>query len=186
LDRARENGDMQALRSAQRLLAQRDIMTGRPEAARARLEPLVQGPRAADGDVIVLLPTLAWAQLEMNNSGQAAALLRKAVDRAMAAGNQLALLDALHVQARVAIARKRWHDAAQALQRALALARSMPYLYAEASMLYTHGELLAHQGQREKAVQQLSEALAIFRRLGAVKDAERTVAAIAQLPRTTS
>jgi hypothetical protein len=49
----------------------------------------------------------------------------------------------------------------------------MPYPYAEARLLHVYGEMHAQKGELEPARQRLEEALAIFRRLGAHKDAER-------------
>ena len=67
------------------------------------------------------------------------------------------------------------------LDEGLALARSMPYPYAEARLLHVHGQLLAVQGEPELARKRLEAALAIFRRLGARKDLERTEQLVATL-----
>jgi len=65
----------------------------------------------------------------------------------------------------------------------VSLARSMPYPYAEARALETHGMMATRkitqrvsgfEGEPEHGRQRLEQALAIYRRLGAKKDVERT------------
>ena len=63
----------------------------------------------------------------------------------------------------------------------LSLARCMPYPYAEGRLLHVYGEMLAQKGEPEPARERLAAALALFRRLGAHKDAERAEQAIAKL-----
>jgi tetratricopeptide (TPR) repeat protein len=76
---------------------------------------------------------------------------------------------------------ERWADAERSFGEAVSLATSMPYPYAEAWALYEWGMLHAARGDREQAQHRLHEALEIFRRLGARKDAERTEEALARL-----
>ena len=57
----------------------------------------------------------------------------------------------------------------------------MPYPYAEGRLLHVYSEMHAQKGEPEPARERLEAALAIFRRLGARKDAERTEQALADL-----
>jgi hypothetical protein len=57
----------------------------------------------------------------------------------------------------------------------------MPYPYAEARLLEEESRLHQQLGESEPARQQLEEALAIFQRLGALKDVERTEHVLARL-----
>ncbi|HEV7129487.1 MAG TPA: hypothetical protein VGN32_18780 [Ktedonobacterales bacterium] len=66
-----------------------------------------------------------------------------------------------------------WEDAAHTLEEGLALARTMPYPYAEARLLDAYGRLHAQGGEPEQARERLNAAPAIFRRLGARKDIDR-------------
>ncbi|MFL5336619.1 MAG: tetratricopeptide repeat protein [Geminicoccaceae bacterium] len=91
-------------------------------------------------------------------------------------------MDALRVQALVAIRQEHWDKARRSLEEALALARSLGYPYGEARALLMYGLLHAHMGEKEPAREWLEAALAIFRRLGARKDAARTEQTIADLP----
>jgi hypothetical protein len=93
----------------------------------------------------------------------------------------LALVDALRVHAMVAMQQQHWEDAAGALEEGLALARRMPYPYAEGRLLYVYGELHTQKGEPGPARERLEAALAIFRRLGARKDVERAEQAIGAL-----
>jgi hypothetical protein len=49
----------------------------------------------------------------------------------------------------------------------------MPYPYGEARLLHVYGQMHVAKGEPGPARQRLEAALAIFRRLGARKDAER-------------
>jgi tetratricopeptide (TPR) repeat protein len=95
--------------------------------------------------------------------------------------HRLALVDALRVQAMVAIRQERWDEAERSLEEGVALARSMPYPYAEARLLHIYGEMHLQKGEPEPARKRLEAALAIFRRLGARKDTEWVAQAIADL-----
>jgi hypothetical protein len=85
--------------------------------------------------------------------------VREAVEIARTHENVLYLVDALLVYGRALRVTGRSNEAEVALAEALMLARSMPYPYAEAQVLEARGET--------------GEALVIYRRLGAVLDAER-------------
>ena len=174
-------GDLADARWAQGLLAERDLLLGCPGAARARLVPLLDRPGLEELFVTRFLPTLAWAQLELGQIGEAEHVAAQAIRRMRADNLRLDLPDALRVQAMVLIRQGRWAEAVQALEEGLVLARSMPYPYAEARLLHVYGEMHVLTGEPEPARERLEAALAIFQRLGARKDAERVEQAIADL-----
>jgi tetratricopeptide (TPR) repeat protein len=154
------------------LLAEREILEGRPHAACTRLAPLLD---AAHEDVWggpYAQATLAWAYLEMGDVAAADALVGQAVRRARVEGYGFALLEAERVQAMVSTRQGRWEEAERALEEGLALARSMPYPYGEARLLHVYGQMHVAKGEPGPARERLEAALAIFRRLGARKDAE--------------
>lgn len=62
-------------------------------------------------------------------------------------------------------------DAARDVREGVALAREIPYSYGEARLLHVDGQRLAELGERVAAGERLGEALVIFRRLGARRDA---------------
>jgi tetratricopeptide (TPR) repeat protein len=179
---ATRSGDLNPLRWAQLELAEHDLVLGRPEAARARLLPLLDRPGQEEGQVIFLLPALAQAQLELGEVEQAAALVGQSVQRARAEGNRRALVNALRVQALVLTRQSAWAAAERAVEEGLALARSMPYPYAEARLLHVYGDLHGRQGHAQAARECLAAALAVFQRLGARKDAECIARAGAGVP----
>ncbi len=178
---ARRSGDITPVRWAQVELAEHDLRVGRPEAARARLEPLLDRPGLEEGQVIFLLPPLAQAHLELDAVEQAASLVEQGVQRARAQPNQRALVSALRVQALVLTRQEDWTTAERVVEEGLALARGMPYPYAEARLLKVYGEMHLRKGEPGPARQRLEEALAIFQRLGARQDAERVAQAIGDL-----
>ncbi len=165
-------GDIEVARWAQTWLAERDLREGRPGEARDRLIPLLDRPEMYEAgwrelDVSALLPRLAWAYLDLNEGAKAAATAREGVERARTQGHRIALADALWVQGMVAARQERWDEAAQFLEEGLAVARAMPYPYAEARTLETYGTLHRTQGAADTARTRLEGALAIFDRLGA-------------------
>jgi tetratricopeptide (TPR) repeat protein/transcriptional regulator with XRE-family HTH domain len=155
------------------VLAERDLLEGQPERARARLAPVLAAADRDERDSALLLPAYAWAHLDLGDVAAAAAIVGRAIVRAHAKNDRLALVDALRVQAMVASRQGRWTEAARALDEGIALARGMPYPYAEARLLYVHGQVSVYMGQPEPARERLEEALAIFRQLGARKDIEQ-------------
>lgn len=171
---ATRSGDLQVVRLTQSPLAERDLLEGRPDAARARLTPLLDRPGLEERDVTLLLPRLAWAQLDLGNSMQAEDLIAQAVRRARAGNFRLALAEALRVQALIAARAIRWTEAFGAIEEAKALSHHLGYHYGEARALATQGELHRERGELPLALDLFAEALTIFVRLGTQKDIERT------------
>jgi hypothetical protein len=111
----------------------------------------------------------------------AAQLVGQVVTDARSRGDRLALIDALRVQALAAIRQERWDDATQVLEEGISLAHALPYPYAEGRLLQVYGDMYIQKGEADPARERLEAALAIFRRLGAHKDVERTEQALAGL-----
>ena len=150
---------------AQRLLAELDLLEGRPEAAYARIAPILAS--ADQRDTAFLLPSLAWAHLQQGRAAEAAAVAMQAVERARNERNLLALADALRVQALAAMEQERWAAAASALDEGLALTRDIGYPYAEGRLLQVYGALHARTGEPALARRRLEEARDVFQRVGA-------------------
>jgi transcriptional regulator with XRE-family HTH domain/tetratricopeptide (TPR) repeat protein len=163
---------------AQGLLAQLDLLEGRPDAARTRilsLSPAVYH----DGFFEEVVPhgygsLLALASLELGEMAEAERVVSETIAYARATQSQPGLVEALWAAARVALRQGRGTDAAAYLDEALPLARAMPYPHAEARLLRMYGDLHAIRDEPGPARERWASALAIFRRLGARKDAERT------------
>jgi tetratricopeptide (TPR) repeat protein len=175
------SGEMQGLRHATRALAELAVLEGQPDAAVARLVPLLDRPGLEEFDVTYFLPVLAWAYLELGDLAQAEQVIGQALRRARAEQLGLMLVDALRVQALVAARQGRPAEATQALDEGMALARAMPYPYAEARQLELSAGLRRDGGKTGAACEQLEAALCIFRRLGARKDVEHTEQQLAAL-----
>jgi transposase len=178
---AERSGDLQALRWAASLMAELEVLQGRPEAASAHLVPLLDRPGLEECDVTALLPVLAWAYLEQGRVEQAADVVGQALARARREDMRLVLVEALRVQALIALRHGQWDEATRSLEEGIALARSMPYPYAEARLLHVYGRLQAQKGEPEAAQERLEGALAIFARLGAPTDAGQVEQALAGL-----
>jgi uncharacterized protein HemY len=108
----------------------------------------------------------------------------EAVAYARAKSDRLNLVEALRVQALVALRQDHWAEAECTLDEALSLARSMGYPWGEARVLAVCGDLHAGKGDPAAARARLEDALTIFRRLGACKDVERVGQAIVALSRS--
>jgi tetratricopeptide (TPR) repeat protein/transcriptional regulator with XRE-family HTH domain len=174
-------GDPQPVRLANRALAERDLLEGRAEEARARLEPLLGRPDQRRMEAIEVLPMLAWAHLELGHEDRAETLVTEADARARKEYNWLALVDALPIQSLLATRRRQWREAEAALEEALRLTRAMPYPHAEAKALYVYGQLHMAKGEPEQARKRFEAALAICSRLGERLYAEHIEQALAQL-----
>jgi tetratricopeptide (TPR) repeat protein len=168
-------------RPAHRLLAECDILEGQPQAARARLLPLLDRPGLEEWDVTALLPILAWAHLDLGDSALAEDTLTQAFRRARAGNHRLALAEALRVQALLALRQERWVEAERALDEGLALAEQMPYPYAEGRLLHLYGRMHGRKGEPGPARERLEAALRIFQRLGASRDIEHVQQDLATL-----
>jgi tetratricopeptide (TPR) repeat protein len=182
-----ETQDLELIRRSQRLLAELDILEGRPETARGRLEALLDRPGVGEEeDVMYLLPLLAWAYLALGDLERACRIADDAVRRATSEKRRVYLVEALRVQAMAAIWQKRCRDAARILEEGLSLARSMPYPYGEARLLYEYGMMQTQERNTQQAGERLEEAYAIFSRLGAKKDLKRTQQALAAVGRAST
>jgi transcriptional regulator with XRE-family HTH domain/tetratricopeptide (TPR) repeat protein len=173
---ARRTNNVEALRWAECGLAERDLLLGRHDRARARLEPLQDRHGQQELDAIRPLALLAWA-----HAGDAAAarpLLTRATARAREQGMRPALAHALWVRALLEDVFGQPAAAAAALAESLALARAMPLPYAEGKAFYLDGVQSRRRGDTVRATTQLAAALAIFATLG-----ERMYAGLAEAAR---
>jgi len=170
---ATEMGDLQVLRWARAGRAWCDIQGGRPAPARDNLTALLDSSGRDGQGISWVLLFLAWAYLDLGDGERAADTATRAVAHARVEHDQLSLVDALWIQAMVATRQARWIDAERFLEEALALARPMPYRYAEGRLLHLSGLLCLDRGEPRPARERLEAALAIFRRLGARQDIER-------------
>jgi tetratricopeptide (TPR) repeat protein len=178
---AERSGWLVALRGVHSLLAERDLVEGRPEEARARLMPLLDRPGVNQPSATRLLAVLAWAHLELGELAEAEQVVSEAIMRMRTDNHRPDLVYALWIQAMIALRQARWTEAERSLEEGLTLARHMPYPYAEGRLLHVYGELHVAKGEPVPARERLEAALAIFRRLGARKDAERADTDIANL-----
>lgn len=181
IDIAQQRRDMQAVRSAQAALAELDILGGNPEAACARLDPILFLPGLEANEVTSLLPSAAWAHLEAGDESTAEMLLGRAMKLALAESDRVALLSALRVRSMLAARCGRWADAASDLDEALTITRDVGHPYAEGRVLQTYGDLHLRKGEPELARRRFEQALGLFERLGAVKDAARVSCVLAEL-----
>jgi tetratricopeptide (TPR) repeat protein/DNA-binding XRE family transcriptional regulator len=180
---AGRSGDLQALRWAQASLAEYDLLEDRPEAARARLEPLLDRPGLQEGLVTYIMPYLAWAYLEEGNLERAAGYIRECLERAAGERIRLAWVDGLRVRALIAVHRHRaagndeqagdqaggstsLADARTALDEATQLCREMGFPYGLAKIHYTQGLLAREAQDTTVARQSLLLAKAILEPLG--------------------
>ncbi|HLJ69560.1 MAG TPA: tetratricopeptide repeat protein [Chloroflexota bacterium] len=167
----------QAREVAAASLAELELLTGQPEAAIERLEPLAA---PADAELGELLPTLVRAYLARDDV--------ESVRRAEQTGERLlawardqptSLVEACWVWGLTLTRLGRHEEADHTLHDALVLARRLPFPYAEARVLLVHGGCYAAQGEAGRAAEALDQALTIFRRLGAKEDAVRVEAMLA-------
>ena len=143
---AKESSRLGDVRIVQRVLAELDLYRDDPSSARDRLVPLLDRPGMVELEVNPLLPLLIWAHLDLSEIEAAEALAMQTVARLRTHHDHLTLVDALRIEAAVWIRQQRWVEAEAALDEALALARQMPYPYAEAKLLATYGDVRSTWG----------------------------------------
>src|SRR5207248_1356553 len=153
-----------------RVFAEAALLEGQPEEALSRLtEPEGEHGRREDTGS---LWTLAWAQADLGNLEEAQEAASAAAAAARESKGQFALVEALIVQGMVASRMERWEEAETTLRDAISRARRIAFPFGEARALGELGGMFARAGASGEARVSLEEALGIFRRLGAMKDAE--------------
>ncbi len=156
-------GNFPALNFAQYALAEWDLMEKRPEVARQRLERLVEIEAQYLGPAMVSA-MCAWALLDLGEVAEAEALIGRVVE---APRTDLFMQNtALRIQAMVFTCQRRWHEAHESIETAIAIARSLQYPFSEARGLYVCGLLYQAKGEPDLANEQFEQALAILRAMG--------------------
>jgi hypothetical protein len=181
LERAEQVGAPERIFLAHAVLAEWELLAGQPQAARARLEPLLDPPDREDSFQTHLWTLLAWAALDLEEEGPTAAFLHQALLRARTRQIRFSLAETLRIQARFCLHQERWADAQAALEELVLLCRAMPYPYAEAKALQLYGRLHLLKGESVLARERLEAARAILDRLGERLYAEQIEQALAVL-----
>ncbi len=167
--------DAQTFCDAQSVLAERELLSGRPAEARDRLASLVAQAGMDEPDTVALLPLLAWAYLEMGDTESAATISAQATRSMQMMGMRVPLPNALRIQAMVADRQGNRDAAKTALAEAVTIAEAMGYPYAKAQALFVWAQLAS---DNEASQERLREAHTIFKRLGASGDAARSEKAL--------
>jgi tetratricopeptide (TPR) repeat protein/transcriptional regulator with XRE-family HTH domain len=156
----------EAVRSGQGVLAEQELLQGRPRAALDRLEPLIEGSEPEELGVVRLLPYLAWACLNLGDEDRAQQVVLEGIERARTQGTRLALAELLRLRGMVLARRQRWDEAEHAFEEAVSVARSIRYPYAQARALYEWGLMCVRRRDTEQSRTLLREATETFRKLG--------------------
>lgn len=167
--------DAQTFCDAQSALAERELLSGRPAEVRGRLAPLVDKASLDEPDIVALLPLLAWATLEMDETEHAANMTTQAIQLMQAMGMRVALPNALRIQAMVAQRLGNRVMAETAVAEAVTLADAISYPYAKAQALLPWALLAPEDAASQE---RLREARSIFTRLGASGDVARAERAL--------
>jgi len=175
------SGALWPVRAARVAPAERALLRGEAPEAHARLVDVLGQPRQSALDRCALLPLLAWAQSDLGDLGEAQATLAEGLAIATAQEQRIVVVDALRVKALLAAAGGRWREAEAALDETIALARPLPYPYAEAKALYVYGRLHQAQGEPARAGARYEQALVICDRLGERLYAEHIERALAEV-----
>ncbi len=149
-------------------LAEREVLEGRFDAARDRLQSLLDEYRAEldEDDMIPVLTQLAWACLHEGEATRVEEEVAANRSRVEAYGYDLLLIDILRVEALIHMEHHRWQEAEAELDEALRRTRAMPYPYAEAKTLWVYGQLEDARGNPVASRERFMAALAICDQLG--------------------
>jgi len=194
-----ETGDVQTLQAAQEVQAERDLLQGRSEDARKRLEALLGEscgvqpstgvgaiPRghyvvAGTHHVTGLLLLLAWAYVQTGDTVRADELVAGGIAEASAEDVRLALVEWHRIHG-ISLTRAEWWDEAEeAFGAAVLLAHHMPYPYAEARSLHEWSRMETVRKEIDRAREKLTASLQMFERLGALPYVEIARAELADL-----
>jgi len=176
-------GDIELLRLAQVLSAERDLRAARPRAAHARLASVLDRPGLEEWDVTMwMLPVLARTYLQMGDTTEAGAVVTHTKRRAQAMDIRVVVPEILRVEALLTLRQGRYEQAARTLAEGLAVVRPLGYPYAEAQLLQVCGHMHVEKKEWAEARGRLEAAYALFVHLGARKDAEHTAQVLASLP----
>jgi tetratricopeptide (TPR) repeat protein len=175
---AERSGHTHWSRIARRLLSLRDLLDCHPADALCRLEQLASEEETVRTWTQVLL---ARAYLETGDTDRATRLIDRVIGMTRAQGHHLDLCEALLVHGKIQGKRGELEAAARSLSEARSLAAAMPYPLMEGRILFEQGRRSLEQGDSVQARHHLEEALQVFRRLGAGRDAEQTQQMLLQL-----
>lgn len=168
-----QTGDRGVERFAHIAIAEWDLLAGRPEAARARMEPMLDTADLQEGNALLMYPLLAWAYLDLGDLEQAEAIIAQATTRWERMGGFISQVDVLRVQAMILMRQQRWDEAMAACEASLRMAHAMPYPYGEAKTHFFCGLLLSEQGQMDEAQRHFAAALTLLHQLGERQYADR-------------
>jgi tetratricopeptide (TPR) repeat protein len=162
-------------------VAYQDLVEGRPQAARTRLEPFLDWSSLPADERAWVRHLLGWASVDLGDLERAEALLAAASTFATPPPSFLIVLGVWHSQARLALRQGRGQEVEEALAQALSLSQARGLPYEEAQTLYLYGLLHLQQGETQPARERLEAALAILHRLGERLYAEQVERALARL-----
>jgi tetratricopeptide (TPR) repeat protein len=163
---------------AEAVMAELELFQGMTEAALARLEPYATQESIGASQALWVL---ALAYLEVGDAVAAERTADDAVMRYTRQGVPMGLADALRARGFVLTHRERWEEAEKAFRDAVSESQRLPYPYAEARAQSEWGRMLLRRGEPQRGRKTLEEALAIFQRLGARKDVDRTEQALEEM-----
>jgi tetratricopeptide (TPR) repeat protein len=176
---AQRNDDPQWVGRARSLLAELEVRQGHPNQALDHLEFFVARPMG--GDQVRMLPAVvAWTYLEIGKIDRADEVVRQGIRQPHVSHSRFLLTPWLRLQGMVLTRQHRWEEAERAFEESISVSRSLRYPHAEASALLEYGVMHSTKGDAPPARARLEEALAIFQRLGARKDIERTERVLAE------
>jgi len=151
-----------------------------PEAEKSMLRSLEICQKG--GNVISelwVLPVLAELYLKMGKPDKAAEYVDRGFDLMKPDQNWYGLPAPVYLaRGMLAAARKDWTTAAESFDKAIQINRQYQLPWDEARTLYERGLMYlarGRKGDREKAHEDLDEALAIFQKVGAKKDVEKVL-----------
>ncbi|MGI8827983.1 MAG: tetratricopeptide repeat protein [Chloroflexota bacterium] len=137
-------------RDGETILAQWDPLERRPEAAVARLEPVLLGTNISFYERSQTQPILAEAYTAMGRGADAEELLARFMSSAQSSPDAMYLL-ARHAQAKLLIHSQRWDEAQAILDNLLVLTRSMPEPLTEGNLLHDYARMHLARGEQSQA-----------------------------------
>lgn len=178
LEIAENIDDFQGSLGSELVFAWLDVREGKPQAAIERLSPLRE--RLEEQGLPADFPIEAEAHIDLGQEHRAAEILAGARAWAEKGEAPLDLVEALTISVMLATRQGRWQDAMRDLETGFQITEQVGLPYDEALLFYEYGRMHGARREPEQAQERLEHALAIFQRLGANPDIERTEKALAE------
>jgi tetratricopeptide (TPR) repeat protein len=173
--------DPRGIWRAHAVLAEIDLLERRYAEALLTLGQVAEPTDLYARDRTHFLLLQARARTGAGDEHTAETAVTEAITRASATHDRLSFVQALAIRGSLRTIQRRWDEAERLFEGALSVTQAMPFPHQAGRILCGFGMMEARRSRVQAAEHRLREALAIFERLGAALEADRTRRILASL-----